>query len=255
MKHEDEVARLMARAAEDESAKLAYARALRRHVLWFPVAHHPELPDPWEPHSQDVIPFWIMGDEEGPFSPVFSSPKLMRLALRDVSPRHSRARMPGADLFAVLARTGRRVKVNVGAKIRGTLGPEAVAEIAAGAEFGSVEHRGGTHASAKMDILPPEAWPEEWRGRLKEECEARGGILAVWLGRAKEGSIGTTVGVLHVMMLVEKPGHTSVDGVRQAACLAFPGQKIEFVPFDTKTGAETWAVLKQFATVYPWVGA
>jgi hypothetical protein len=29
----------MARAAQDESAKLAYARALRRHVLWFPVAH------------------------------------------------------------------------------------------------------------------------------------------------------------------------------------------------------------------------
>jgi hypothetical protein len=97
MKAPDEIERLLNAAASDRSMKRAYVAALWRAVLWFPIEYHPELGNPYEPQPGEHIPFWIGGDEEGRFVPLFSSPKLMRLEMVRFPQRHTRARMAARD--------------------------------------------------------------------------------------------------------------------------------------------------------------
>jgi hypothetical protein len=248
MKQIDYVEMWLRVAARDQSKKINYLRALMRQTLWFPIVYHPELGDPFEPHPNDPIPFWIGGNEEGDFIPIFSSPKVMRLEMKRFDRRHTRARMKGSDLIEALSRTNYTVLINPGAKVTGRLSKEALDGLVSGEAFEDDEWQ--DHL-ATFNVLMPDAWPEEWRARLKEEGEAQPGVIAVWLATVAKASDNVDADALHIPVWVHERKRTPIDGIIRAARLAFPGRKVEFVRLDEKNNAEAIAAFRPLPPVFP----
>jgi hypothetical protein len=249
MKEIDFVEQWLRVSSRDQSKKINYLRALLRQTLWFPVDYHPELGDPYEPGVNDEIPFWIGGNDEETFIPIFSSPKLMRIEMKRMERRHSRARMKGSDLMTVLSRTNYTVMVNPGDKVRGRIDKMAVRDLASGKALEDAERM--ENFQATFNVLAPGAWPEEWRERLKGECEGQPGVIAVWIATVIKGTDNVAADALHFPIWVRDYQRTPVDGILRAARLAFPGRKLEFPRLDEKNHAQSIAALRTHPPVFP----
>jgi hypothetical protein len=249
MKAPDEVARLMALAARDASYHAASMRAIWEAVLWFPIQYHPELGDPYEPQAEE-IPFWVGEDELGPFVPLFSSPKLMRLGLARFAQRHTRARMPARELFSRLIERGHAVRLNPEAEVQGSMTVELMQDLVAGNMLAMLEE-GKRTARGTVEPLPPEEWPEAWRERLRLEAEEQPGLIALWLCRAVEMSDGSPLDAVHLVAWVRDIEHTAIGNVRRAAELAFAGRRLEWMYLDEAGHAEAVAAMRAYPPVFP----
>ena len=248
MKAPNALEQALARAAFDEARRPEFLRAVLEAELWFPIDYHPELDNPARPDAGAHIPFWIAGDDTGRFVPLFSGPRELRKELERLRKPYTRAVLPGRAVLAAALRQGHTVRINPGAKYTARLNLEALAGMVSGemlAKVGRPPERG----RASLQFLPVAAWPEKFLADLAEECEEQPGVLAVWLGLAGEDS--PERGHLHVVTWVRDRERTTIDNLHRAVIRHWPDRPVEYVRLGEAEDAETLAVVRAFAPVFP----
>ncbi len=239
----------MAAGAEDVSRRAEFIGALAAEPLWFPIAHHQELPKIVRPDPGGHIPFLIAKDDEGQFVPVFSAADTMKALLARFTVRHSCATMTGADLFAALARQGHGIRLNPGAKFTCSLDLDVVRRIAR-SELTEANANDALHLRASLRTLPPEVLPAGLVTAARAECELESGILTLWLADLGTASGTPDLHHLHAVVELLDAHRTPTDSLHKALRLALPGRDIEMVRLDNAESAESLAALRGLAVIF-----
>lgn len=243
------VERALAIGAEDVSRRAEFIGALTAEPLWFPIAHHPEMPRVVRPQPGEHVPFWIAKDDAGQFVPIFSAADMMKALLARFTERYYCATMPGRDLFAALARQRHAIRLNPGAKFICSLDLDVVRRIARG-ELTETSANEAMHLHANLRTLAPEDLPPALVAAARTECDLGPGIRTLWLADLGTASGAPDLRHLHAVVEVLDVNRTPTDNLHKVLRLALQGREVEMVRLDQAGSAESLANLRALQVIF-----
>lgn len=196
---QNELERLIKRAADDPSLQGQMFRLLLKSPLFIYVPYHPELEGEHTRTTADGLVWSTFQDADGPFAAVFTSAACASYEMRNIrkggGPRTMTCEMPGDVLIQLLnnGRTTVRVMASGGGTIR--LAPKAVAALAAGELTGErMRESSGEKESVSLYPVAEEKVPLKFKQAVRVFCARRRVPIGVYVFHQADPATGQVPG-------------------------------------------------------------
>ena len=178
---QNELERLMPKAAKDPALQGKMFRLLWESELFIFVPDHPEIHGDYEIKNGDEFAFTLYGDPAERFAAVFTSDAAADFALTKApGPTPAVAVLPGEVLFKILSAGKNSVRVNYGLSSTITLDPEGVAALVRG-EFTHRCPQAGERVRLTLHHVPAEEMPPKLCKAIRVFCGQRPGAVGVYV--------------------------------------------------------------------------
>ena len=178
---QNELERLLPKAAKDPALQGKMFRLLWESELFIFVPDHPEIHGEYEIKNGDEFAFTLYGDPAERFAAVFTSDAAADYAsTKAPGPTPAVAALPGEVLFKILCNGKNSVRVNYGLRSTIKLDPEGVAALVRG-DFTHRRPRGGQTVRLTLHHVPAEEMPPKLCKAIRVFCAQRPGAVGVYV--------------------------------------------------------------------------